>query len=168
MKNVKEVLELMLKIHPEYKDQLQEALNAYESPLSLFKEREAKWRLEDILGIDVTTDTFEEMQDEIVIAFDKSDYFIDGEVIEQIVDEIVTNYQLVIQERGDLHKLNGQKNPFIYLQDSNVEIIAHVVCEMHSCDSLKIYDELLMKLKSSESDYISLNDLKKMYAESIL
>lgn len=165
MKDVKEVLETMIKIHPEYKDQLKEALSAYESPLSLFKEREAKWRLANML--DTTTDTFKEMQDEIVIAFDKSDYFVDSEVIEQIVEEIVTNYQLVIQERGDLHKLNGQKNPFIYLLDSNVEIIAHAVCEMHSCDSLKIYDELLMKLKSFESDYISLNDLKKTYAESI-
>lgn len=166
MKNVKEVLDLMLKIHPEYKDQLQEAISAYEFPLSLFKEREAKWRLADMLGIDTTIDTFEEMQDEIVIAFDKSDYFIDGEVIEQIVEEIVTNYQLVIQDRGDLHKLNGAKNPFIYLLDSNVEIIAHAVCEMHSCDSLKIYDEFVMKLKSFESDYISLNDLKNMYKES--
>ena len=165
--NVTKVLQEMMELHPCYKEELAEAIAAYDRPLGLFQEREAEWRLKECFRIESTTDNYQDMYDEILIDFDKSDYFVDGETIHQIVEDVVSKYQISIQTIDDQKKLENQKNPFISLENSNLDSLSRIICNIKDCDSLKIYDAIVKSLKTISKNYISVKELHHLYADVV-
>lgn len=160
-KSVEEVLEMLMEENPRYKEQLQEALDAYETPLYHFCEQEAFYRLTDCMLLDEECDQFQDMLNALTRNLYDSNYLIDSTTIEQILSELVVKYDRTVKTVREAESLAG--NPLINLKRSDKENLAIVLCERNHYNSVRFYKKFVecMYDKLNKDYYISWNDLQK-------
>lgn len=169
--SVEYVLQNLMKKHPNYKKQLQEALDCYNNPLEKFCVSEAEFRLDGYLSdIEVDTKMKEKVIGEIAQSLYESEQYINGDDADNIVFGVLNRYAL------DLSKPNGkvlykeafekENNIMILFNHETEQELITILPEIFNIPEKEYKEILQRKLLEIDKEFIFLGETLRIADEA--